>query len=220
MIPNPVTFFDQIQGRMTGGANFFKQIPNIFVETPAVFGTSTSLHDFGVPLIFEYGKYKNTAQRMAGIETQLELNAASFASGGAAKSGVSAIRNFRSLEGVTNLASTSRTSHILAGDGLFSSSGGHAWFRSIRSTYNGIFRQKSMFPMSWSNGKIMTAVNEVATSPFSRAINQTGRQGSFFTNGGAPARIANFGTYDGITLRVITEGNIIKTAHPWFKPIP
>ena len=121
-------------------------------------------------------------------------------------------RGFFSLEGTTNLASAERTTHILAGDGPLN--GGHAWFRSWRSTWNGITRQKTMFPMSWSNEKIMTAINEVATSPNSTWINQTGRQGSFFTNAGNPAKFRVEGVFANKRIRVIVEGRDIITAFP------
>jgi RHS repeat-associated protein len=50
------------------------------------------------------------------------------------------VRNFFSLEGTTNLVSPERTVHILAGD---ATGGGHAWFRSWQSTWNGLSRKKT-----------------------------------------------------------------------------
>jgi len=72
-----------------------------------------------------------------------------------------------------------------------------------------------MFPMTWSNRKIITAINEVATNPNSRWINQTGRPGAFFTNAGNAARFRVEGVYSGVSIRVIVEGSDIRTAHPF-----
>jgi Bacterial EndoU nuclease len=115
-----------------------------------------------------------------------------------------------------NLASAARTKHILAGD---ATGGGHSWFSSWTSLKNGMLGRKSMFPMSWSEGKTMNAVSEVATNPF-KTINQTGVQGSYFTRAGNPAILQRFGTYEGVTIKVVTNGSDIITSHPWFKPIP
>jgi RHS repeat-associated protein len=95
MIPNVVTFFDQIEGRRIGATNFLKSIGNLPIETPIVSQfpfPNRSLASYGVRPFFEYEGYRNTPQRMAGIETQLELHVASFAAGGALKSGANALK--------------------------------------------------------------------------------------------------------------------------------
>ncbi len=111
-----------------------------------------------------------------------------------------------------NFASKERTKHILAGDGLFSSSGGHHWFGSPRAFYNGITGKKSMFPITWSKAKSMNALTEVAFN--NRWINQTGRQGSFFTRNGTPAKFKAQGFYEGREFRVIIQGGDYVTGFP------
>jgi hypothetical protein len=66
--------------------------------------------------------------------------------------------------------------------------------------------------MSWSNEKIMTAISEVATSPKSQWVNQTGRAGSFFTKAGNPAKFLVTGTYEGRVIHVVVEGDQVITA--------
>lgn len=131
----------------------------------------------------------------------------------AAQGGISlfrGVRNFFSLEGATNLASPARTAHILAGDGPLS--GGHAWFRSWQSTKNGMSGAKDMFPITWSNRKIMTAISEVATSPSSTWIQQSGRAGTFFEKSGNPARFLVQGQYANRRISVVVQGSDIITA--------
>lgn len=112
-----------------------------------------------------------------------------------------------------NLASRIRTKHIIAGDGLFSAGGGHAWFGSLRSFYNGLFMpKKSMFLVLWSNEKIMHAVSHVAVH--NQWVQQTGRLGARFTRSGDPVRYIAEGRYDGIKIRVVTTETEIITAFP------
>ena len=114
--------------------------------------------------------------------------------------------------GYFNIASSARTAHILAGDGLLSASGGHHWFGSPRAFYNGLTGQKSMFPITWSKAKTMHAISEVGfNNPW---INQTGKQGVFFVKSGNPAKFKAEGYYDGVRIRVIIQGNDIITAFP------
>jgi len=46
----------------------------------------------------------------------------------------------------------------LAGD---ATGGGHTWFGSLQSFWNGLSGSKSMFPAMWSNEKIMHAISYV-----------------------------------------------------------
>ena len=108
-----------------------------------------------------------------------------------------------------NLASRSRTAHIIAGD---ATGGGHAWFGSTKSFMNGLTGKKSMFPATWSNSKIMNGVSEVVTSnPW---VQQTGRAGAMFTRSGQPVRFVTEGFYNGTKIRVINTYSEIITAFP------
>ena len=109
-----------------------------------------------------------------------------------------------------NLASQSRTAHIIAGEGV--GKGGHAWWGSFRSFWNGVTRAKSMFPITWSNNRIMNAVSEVATS--NQWIQQTGRAGATHTRNGQLVRYKIEGVYEGVKMRVITTVDEIITAFP------
>ncbi|WP_145670907.1 EndoU domain-containing protein [Chitinophaga polysaccharea] len=69
-----------------------------------------------------------------------------------------------------------------------------------------------MFPMTWSNEKIMNGVSEVVTSnPW---VQQTGRAGAMVTRSGQPVRFVTYGTYEGIKIRVINTHSEIITAFP------
>lgn len=108
-----------------------------------------------------------------------------------------------------NLASRSRTAHIIAGD---ATGGGHAWFGSTKSFMNGLTGRKSMFPATWSNSKIMNGVSEVVTSnPW---VQQTGSAGAMFTRSGQPVRFVTEGYYNGLKIRVINTHSEIITAFP------
>jgi hypothetical protein len=108
-----------------------------------------------------------------------------------------------------NLASRQRTVHILAGD---ATGGGHSWFGSLRSFANGLTGKKSMFPMGWSQNKIMHAVSDVTVNnPW---VQITGRAGAQFTRNGAPVRYAVEGYYEGVKIKVITTADDIITAFP------
>ncbi|WP_281756369.1 RHS repeat-associated core domain-containing protein [Neptunitalea chrysea] len=108
-----------------------------------------------------------------------------------------------------NLASSSRTAHIISGD---ATGGGHAWFGSTKSFMNGLKVKKSMFPATWSNSKIMNGVSEVVTSnPW---VQQTGRAGAMFTRSGQPVRFVTEGFYNGTKIRVINTHSEIITAFP------
>ena len=112
-------------------------------------------------------------------------------------------------EEFVNMASAARTKHIIAGD---ATGGGHAWFGSFKSFFNGIKGVKSMFPATWSNEKIMHAVSEVAIN--NAWVQQTGRAGATLTRSGYPVRFVVEGFYEGVRIRVITTHTEIITAFP------
>jgi hypothetical protein len=108
-----------------------------------------------------------------------------------------------------NLASESRTAHIIASD---AKGGGHAWFGSWKSFSNGITGQKTMFPITWSKNKIMHAASDVlVNNPIAR---QTGSGGSLFERSGRPSRFTTFGEYQGVKIKVVWDNADIITAHP------
>ncbi len=104
-----------------------------------------------------------------------------------------------------NLASTQRTQHILYGD---ATGGGHMF--GLTRLFNG----KTKFPMTWGPQRIMNAVSEVATSPNSTWIQQTGKPGALFTKAGDPVTYRVEGIVDGINMRVIVRGDDLITAFP------
>lgn len=111
--------------------------------------------------------------------------------------------------GYINLASTERTAHIIAGD---VTGGGHAWFGSLKSFMNGLTGSKSMFPVAWSNSKIMNAVSDVAVN--NAWVQQTGKIGAMLTKSGQPVRYIVDGVYQGTRIRVVTTATDIITAFP------
>jgi hypothetical protein len=108
-----------------------------------------------------------------------------------------------------NLASSERTAHIIAGD---ATGGGHGWFGSWQSFTNGLTGQKSMFPITWSNGKIMNAVSDVTVN--NQWMQQTGRAGATLTRSGQPVRYTIQGSFQGVKIKVVTTATDIITAHP------
>jgi filamentous hemagglutinin len=103
-----------------------------------------------------------------------------------------------------NLASESRTAHILYGD---STGGGHLW--------PGL-PGKTPFPQGWSAGQIMHSVSDIATDPNLSWVQQTGKPGAMFTNAGNPTRWFVSGTRGGVNINVVLEpaGGGIITAYP------
>jgi RHS repeat-associated protein len=111
--------------------------------------------------------------------------------------------------GFINLASSSRTTHIIAGD---ATGGGHAWFGSLKSFTNGLTGQKSMFPITWSKSKIMHAASDVImNNPITR---QTGSLGSLYEKSGRLAKFTTFGEYQGVKIKVVWSNLDIITSHP------
>jgi hypothetical protein len=121
--------------------------------------------------------------------------------GAGAKTGAAAGR----ASGGVNLASPARTRHVLHGD---ATGGGHKF--GLSRLFNG----KTKFPVSWSEQRIMNAVSEVATSPSSVWTQQTGKAGAQLTKSGVPVKWKVEGTFDGLRIRVIVQGDDIVTAHP------
>jgi filamentous hemagglutinin len=64
---------------------------------------------------------------------------------------------------------------------------------------------KSVFPASWSGGKIMNAISDIATDPNLAWEQITGRVGAEFTRSGAPVRFSVVGVRDGVPIKVILE---------------
>lgn len=89
--------------------------------------------------------------------------------------------------GLVNLASKSRTSHILDGHMPPGEAG------------------NTLFPSSWSPGQIMHNVSDIATDPSLTWVQQTGKLGADFTKNGAPVRFYVDGVRDGVPMRVIVE---------------
>jgi RHS repeat-associated protein len=103
-----------------------------------------------------------------------------------------------------DLASAQRRTHILDGD---ATGGGHRWPGNDG---------KTPFPRTMTDTEIMHNVSDVYTNPASTSTNQTGPQGSLYTNAGAPAKIATVGPAQGIDIKVVARpmGDGIITAHP------
>jgi len=103
-----------------------------------------------------------------------------------------------------NLVSGDRSIHILNGN---ATGGGHLWPGLPGET---------PFPQSWSGPKILHEVSDIVTDPSVTWVNQTGRQGAFFTRAGDPARWSAEAVRDGVRIRVIYEpaGEGVITAYP------
>ncbi|MDP9072703.1 MAG: EndoU domain-containing protein [Actinomycetota bacterium] len=80
-------------------------------------------------------------------------------------------------EGLVNLASEGRTTHILEGD---ATGGGHQW-----PGLSG----KSPFPEDWSAGRIMHEISDVATDPAASRVVQGGRTVVTGSRGGVDIRV-------------------------------
>ncbi len=115
---------------------------------------------------------------------QAEANLITFAAGGEAIDALRgaglAARAAEDESSFVNLASESRTEHILSGHMPPGEPG------------------NSLFPSDWSAGKIMNGVSEVATDPANQWVQQTGRLGAEFTRAGDPVRFAVEGVYDSL----------------------
>lgn len=100
--------------------------------------------------------------------------------------------------GLVNLASESRTTHILEGH-RFGGEAGNTWF-----------------PKGWSDDKIMNEISDIATDPSLNWVQQTGRAGAEFTRGGIPVRYTVEGVREGVKIRVVLQpgGEGIITGFP------
>jgi Bacterial EndoU nuclease/PrsW family intramembrane metalloprotease len=99
---------------------------------------------------------------------------------------------------LVNLASQSRTAHILDGHMPPGEAG------------------NTLFPGSWTSEQIMHNVSDIANDSSLSRIQQTGRLGAEFTKNGAPVRYFVDGVRDGVPMRVIIEprGEGIITGFP------
>jgi RHS repeat-associated protein len=79
--------------------------------------------------------------------------------------------------GWVNVFSRENVKHIIDGDSP--TSGGHLWPANPG---------KSAFPWHWSKEKVSHAVSDIVTDPATKWTNQTGPQGSLYTNTGDPAK--------------------------------
>ena len=95
--------------------------------------------------------------------------------------------NLTAGDDLVNLASPSRTQHILDGHMPPGEPG------------------NSLFPQNWSADKIMHEVSDVATDPSLKWIQQTGKAGAQYTKNGAPVRYFVDGVRDGVNIRVIVQ---------------
>lgn len=97
-----------------------------------------------------------------------------------------------------NLASESRTTHILDGHMPPGEPG------------------NTLFPKDWSADQIMHNVSDVATDPSLEWVQQTGKLGAQFTKNGDPVRFFVDGIRGGVPIRVIVEpgGEGIITGFP------
>ncbi len=103
-----------------------------------------------------------------------------------------------SADDLVNLASRSRTQHILDGH-RYGGEAGNTWF-----------------PQSWSDSQIMRNVSDIATDPALSWVQQTGPAGQALTRAGTPVIYTVDGVRGGVTIRVVIQpgGEGIITAFP------
>ena len=104
----------------------------------------------------------------------------------------------RTADDFVNLASDSRSAHILDGHRAGAGLG------------------KSEFPAGWSDELTLNHVSDIATDPTLTWVQQTGKAGAEFTKNGVPVKYVVDGVRDGVTIRVIIQsgGEGIITAFP------
>ena len=112
--------------------------------------------------------------------------------------------NQASSKAYVNLASRTRTNHILYGD---IKGGGHL--------YPGL-EGKSVFPKSWRSDKVMHHISDIATDPKIPWVQISGQIGARTTRVGLPVRYQATGVREGLKVKVILEpaGEGIITAYP------
>lgn len=98
------------------------------------------------------------------------------------------VHNSSCGDDLVNLASETRTQHILDGH-----------------TAPPDDPTNTLFPPDWSDKKIMHHVSDVATDPDSAWTQQTGKEGARFTKAGDPVRHLVEGTRDGKIIQVVVE---------------
>jgi hypothetical protein len=89
-----------------------------------------------------------------------------------------------------NLASSSRTRHILQGD---RTGGGHLWPGRAG---------KTPFPHEWDADRVMHEISDIATDPAATVVGRQGR------------RTVLEGTRGAVRIRVVTDGRDIITGYP------
>jgi hypothetical protein len=115
------------------------------------------------------------------------------------------------VDPATNVASETRTTHILYGD---STGGGHLWPGGAG---------KTALPESWDANKVMNTISDIATDPNLSWKAQTG-SGGLYTKSGKPARFVvtdssgNLPVVDGVPVKVVIEpaGEGIITGFPQY----
>jgi hypothetical protein len=125
-----------------------------------------------------------TVGELAGPELCLGSIAANIEVDGELIAGDGAVAVAEGDSELVNLASEGRTTHLLQGD---ETGGGHLWPGTAG---------KTPFPQSWSEGRIMHAISDIATDPAAWA--NAVQQGS---------RTVLVGSRDGVEIRVIVDGN-------------
>ena len=113
-----------------------------------------------------------------------------------ANTALASARKGSSASEYVNIASASRTEHILFGN---ATGGGHLW-ETVQKTGNG----KDPFPQDWSGEKIMHEVSDIITDP---SVPWSPNKVS--------GRYEAIAERDGVTIKVVTDGSDIITAFPW-----
>lgn len=155
------------------------------------------------PSVYDAAAYSYDSRPLLSVHTVATRDARGSPSGPGASSLVSPV----SIRGVVvaantgddlvNLASPTRTSHILDGEvrpnGTFG--GGHRAGTG--------FPKKSEFPATWSDAQVMHNISDVATDP-ALVWRPGAKPGDFWVNG----------TRDGIDIEVLIRNDEIWTAYP------
>jgi hypothetical protein len=100
------------------------------------------------------------------------------------------VRATKGADEAVNLASSSRTRHILQGDGT---GGGHLWPGRAG---------KTPFPREWDADRVMHEISDIATDPAATVVGRQGR------------RTVLEGTRGAVRIRVVTDGRDIITGYP------
>jgi hypothetical protein len=152
-----------------------------------------ALNEFGTPNAQGGWTFSGSQEQLSGVSVNWSVLSGAF-KGDVGESVQNSGRESLDL----NLATPSRTNHILNGD---ATGGGHLWPGAPG---------KSSFPQGWSENKIMNTVSDIATDPAIPEIVQS--------NG----RIVKNAIVDGVEIRVVldppSKGGGIVTAFPTNAP--